>query len=190
MIRGLRADAAVVHDAGVMAASTLVFLVVRAAHVLFAAVWVGATVFISTFLFPSLQESGPAAGPVMAALMRRKIQVFQASLGGIAVVSGLYLYYRFTGGFDPALSGTRAAMVFGTGGLCGLAALIIGGAVVSKNAKQMASLGARLSTAPDAERGTLAAQMARHRSRAAAASRIVVVLQLVAIVLMAIGHYV
>jgi uncharacterized membrane protein len=173
-----------------MSASTMLFLLLRATHVVLAAVWVGATVFISVFLFPSLQEVGPAGGPVMGALMRRKIHVFQASLGGVAVLTGIYLYYRFTGGFDPALSGTRAAMVYGLGGLAGIGALIVGGAVVSKNAKKMGEIGARLASAPDAERGALAAQMAAHRQRAASASRVVIVLQLVALVLMAIGHYV
>ena len=173
-----------------MQASTALFLLIRAAHVLIAAIWVGATFFISYFLFPTLQETGPAAGPVMGALMRRKLPVFQASLGGTAVLTGFYLYYRFTAGFDPAVSGSRAAMVFGTGGICGLAALIIGGAVVSRNAKKMGELGARLASASEADRGALAAQMGVHRSRAATASRIVVILQMIAVVLMAIGHYV
>jgi uncharacterized membrane protein len=173
-----------------MAASTAIFLLLRAAHVLVAAIWVGATFFITYFLFPTLQETGPAGGPVMGALMRRKLPVFQASLGGTAVLTGIYLYYRFTGGFDPALSGTRAAMVFGTGGLCGLAALIVGGSVVSRNAKKMAELGARLASAPETERAALAGQLAAHRSRAAAAARVVIVLQMIAVVLMAVGHYV
>jgi len=168
----------------------ILFLTVRAAHVLFAAIWVGATFFITYFLFPSLQDAGPAGGAVMGALMRRKLPVFQASLGGLAVVTGLYLYYRFTGGFDPALSGTRAAMVFGTGGIAGILALIIGGAIVSKNAKKMSELGARLPSAPEAERAALGAQMAAARQRAATAARIVIVLQMIAVVLMAIGHYV
>jgi uncharacterized membrane protein len=173
-----------------MRAMSMLFLVMRAAHVLLAALWVGATFFITYFLFPSLHDAGPAAGPVMAALMRRKIQVFQASLGGLAVVTGLYLYYRLTGGFNPALSGTHTAMVFGAGGLCGIAALIIGGTIVGQNAKKMSALGARLSAVSEAERGPLLTQIAVARERAATAARIVIVLQMIALVLMAIGHYV
>jgi uncharacterized membrane protein len=173
-----------------MQSSAVVFLLIRATHVLLAALWVGATFFITYFLFPSLQETGPAAAPVMGALMRRKLPVFQAALGGITVLTGFYLYYRFTAGFDPAVSGSRAARVFGMGGLCGLVALIIGGAIVSRNAKKMSELGARLATAAEAERPALAAQMATYRSRAAAAGRFVIILQMIAVVLMAIGHYV
>jgi uncharacterized membrane protein len=166
------------------------FLVLRAAHVLIAVFWVGAAFFTTFFLMPALAEAGPAAGPVMSALLRRKIHAFMASIGGVTVLTGIYLYYRFTGGFDPALSGTRAAMVFGTGGLAGIVALILGGAVVGKNAKKMGELAARMATAPEAERAAIASQVAAARQRAETASRIVIVLQIIAVVLMAIGHYV
>jgi uncharacterized membrane protein len=173
-----------------MSASTVLFLVLRAAHVLLAAVWIGAVAFTTFFLMPALEEAGPAAGPVMGALLRRKLHVFMASLGGTTVLTGLYLYYRFTGGFDPALSGTRAAMVFGTGGLAGIIALIIGGAVVSRSAKKMGELGARLAAVPATERAAMVEEMSAARRRAATASRIIIALQVFAIVLMAIGHYV
>lgn len=173
-----------------MSSSTLLFLVLRAAHVLIGAIWIGAVAFTTFFLMPSLAEAGPAAGPVMGALMRRKIHVFMASLGGTTVLTGFYLYYRFTGGFDPTLAGSRGARVFGTGGLAGLIALIVGGAVVSRHAKKMGELGARIASAPESERGALAAQMAAARQGAQTASRIVVALQVIAIVLMALGHYV
>src|SRR4029450_5991474 len=123
-----------------MTASTLLFLLLRAAHVLLAAIWVGATVFTTMLLMPALQDSGPAAAQVIGALMRRKMPAFMAALGGTTVLTGLYLYYRFTGGFDPALSGSVSAMVFGTGGIAGIAALIIGGAVISRTTKKMVDL--------------------------------------------------
>lgn len=173
-----------------MSASTVLFLVLRAAHVLIAAIWVGGVALTTFYIFPALEESGLAAGPVMGALMRRKIHVYMASIGGTTVLTGFYLYYRFTGGFDPSLSATRAAMVFGTGGAAGLLALIIGGAVVSRNAKKMGEIGARLASARDTEPADLIAQMTAARRRAATGSRIVVVLQMIAVVLMAIGHYV
>jgi uncharacterized membrane protein len=173
-----------------MSTSTALFLLIRAAHVLVAAIWLGATFLLSFVVLPSLQDIGPAAAPMMGALMRRKLPAFMASMGGTAVLTGIYLFYRFTGGFDPALSGTRAAMTFGTGGLAGILALVVGGVVVAKNAKKMGELAARLSSAAEADRAALGAQMAAARARAATGSRIVITLQTVAIVLMAIGHYV
>lgn len=173
-----------------MSTSTILFLVLRAAHVLIAALWIGAVAFSTFYVFPALDEAGPSAGPVMAALMRRKLDIYMASIGGTTVLTGFYLYYRFTGGFDPSLSATRAAMVFGTGGAAGLLALIIGGVVVSRNAKKMAAMGARLASERDTDRADLIAQMTAARRRATTGSRLVFLLQLIAIVLMAIGHYV
>jgi len=173
-----------------MTASTVLFLLLRAAHVLLAAIWVGATVFTTMILMPALQDSGPAAGPVVGALMRRKMPAFMAALGGTTVLTGLYLYYRFTGGFDPALSGSMGARVFGAGGVAGIAALIIGGAVISRGTKKLAELGDRLPNTPEAQRGPLLAEMNAARKRVATFSRIVIVLQGIAVIAMAIGHYV
>jgi len=172
-----------------MTASTVVFLLLRAAHVLLATIWVGGVALNSLFLFPALQEAGPSAGPVLTALTRRKLPAYMASIGGVTVLTGLYLYYRFTGGFDPALSGSMGARIFGLGGVCGIAALIIGGAVVTRSAKKMAAIGARLGSAPDAERAALAAEMDAARQKAATFSRVVLVLQMIAVVCMAVGHY-
>ena len=174
-----------------MSSATAAFLILRVVHVLLAALWLGMTGFATFFLMPAVAEAGPAAGPVMAALLRRKLHVAMASLGGIVVLTGFYLYWRFTGGFDPALSATRSAMVFGTGGIAGTLALIIGGAVVSKNAKKMSTIGARLASLPEGpERTAAIAEMSAARQRAATASRIVILLQAIALATMAVGHYV
>jgi hypothetical protein len=173
-----------------MSASTVLFLLLRAAHVLLAVLWVGATAFTTFLLMPALQDLGPAAGPVMAALMRRKLSAFMASLGGLTVVTGLYLYYRFTGGFDPSLSGSMGARVFGMGGLAGIVALILGGAIIARNTKKMDALGARLASVPEEERAAIAAEIAAARQRVVTYSRIVIALQMIAVVCMAIGHYV
>ena len=173
-----------------MTASTVLFLLLRAAHVLLAAIWVGATVFTTMLLMPAVQDSGPAGGQVVGALMRRKMPAFMAALGGTTVLTGLYLYYRFTGGFDPALSGSMGARVFGAGGLAGILALIIGGAVISRGTKKLAALGDRLPGTPEAQRGAVIAEMNDARKRVATFSRIVIALQVIAVVLMAIGHYV
>jgi len=174
-----------------MTTATALFLLLRAAHVLLAAVWLGMTAFVALFLLPVVRDAGPAAGPVMGGLVRRKLPVVMASLGGTVVLTGFYLYWRFTGGFAPELSATRAAMVFGTGGIAGTLALILGGAVVSKNAKKMASLGAQLPSMPDGPQRTAAlAEMSAARNKATTFGRIVLLLQVIALITMAIGHYV
>src|ERR1044071_4159294 len=97
-----------------MSTDTMLFLVVRAAHVLLAALGIGSIGLMTFYLMPALTDAGPAAaGPVMAAMMRRKLHAYMASIGGTTVLTGFYLYYRFTGHFDPALSGSRGIEVAG-----------------------------------------------------------------------------
>jgi hypothetical protein len=174
-----------------MSSSTVVFLVLRALHVLMAALWVGAVGFMVFFVMPAMQQTGPAAGPMMGAIARRGLNAFMGALGGLTVVTGFYLYWRFTGGFEPALSGTRAAMVFGTGGIAGLASVIIGGAVVGRNMARMGQLGGKAMALPEGpERAAMLQQSNAARDRGVTGARIVLALQLVAVVCMAIGHYV
>ena len=161
-----------------MTISTLVFLLLRVAHVLLAAVWIGMTAFVTQLLMPTIKEPGGMGGaPLAQAMMRRGLHIYMAALGGTVVLTGFYLYWRFTGGFDPVLSGTRGAMVFGTGGIFGTLALILGGALVGKNAKKMAA-------------ATTTSEFEAARDKTATYGRIVLVLQLIAIAAMALGHYV
>ena len=174
-----------------MSFSTLLFLAIRASHVLLAATWVGATAFMVLFVMPALKQTGPAAGPMMGAIARRGLNGFMGALGGLTVLSGFYLYWRLTGGFDPALSATRGAMVFGTGGIAGLLSVIIGGAVVGRSMAKMGDLGGKAMALPEGtERAALMTQSNAARDRGLTGARIVLVLQMIAVVCMAVGHYV
>jgi uncharacterized membrane protein len=174
-----------------MSFSTLLFLTVRVIHVLLAALWLGAVGLMVLFVMPATRQTGPAAAPLMGAIARRGLNGFMGAIGGITVLTGIYLYWRFTGGFAPELSATRSAMVFGTGGVSGILAVIIGGAVVGRNAARMGALGGKAMALPEGpERAGLMAQSAAAMDRATAGARIVLVLQMIALVCMAIGHYV
>jgi hypothetical protein len=174
-----------------MSSATLLFLVLRVIHVLLAALWLGSVALMVLFVLPASKEMGAAAAPMMGAIGRRGVNRFMGALGGVTVLTGIYLYWRFTGGFAPELSATRAAMVFGTGGIAGILAVIIGGAVVGRNAARMEALGAKAGALPEgAERASLVAQSAAARDRVLTGARIVLVLQMIALACMAIGHYV
>lgn len=175
-----------------MSASNLLFLIIRSLHVLLAATWVGTVAFLYLFLMRVLDDVGPAAGPVMAGMGRRGISVLIASVGGLTVLTGIWLYWRFTGGFDPTASATMGARVFGAGGAAGILALIIGGAVVGRSAKKMGELlaASAAGTIDSSQRQALLTQVAALKRRMVIFGRVVLVLQVVALVCMAIGHYV
>jgi hypothetical protein len=174
-----------------MSMSSVAFLAVRALHVLLAAAWLGTTAFIYLFLSPALDEIGPASVTLMAALGRRGINALIASVGGLTVLSGIWLYWHFTGGFDPTASATMSARVFGAGGAAGILALILGGAVVGRTAKKMTDLAARAGATTDpAQRTAISAEVVALKRRLSVWGKTVLALQVVALVCMAIGHYV
>jgi hypothetical protein len=107
----------------------------------------------------------------------------------VNVASGFWLYWRYTAGFDPALSATPGAMVFGTGGIMATIALFLGLYGMRRNLITAGALSAKAAGLPDgAEKTALMADAATRRKRAMRAAPIVGVMLLVTTVLMALGH--
>jgi hypothetical protein len=174
-----------------MSISAFVFLAVRAAHVLLAAAWLGTAAFIYLFLSPALDEMGPSGAALMTIMGRRGFHPLIAAVGGTTVLTGLWLYWRFTGGFDPTASATMGARVFGAGGVAGILALVIGGAIVGRSAKKLEALAAKIPATSDAAaRTALLTEIAATKRRMGVFGRVVLALQVVALVCMAVGHYV
>ena len=174
-----------------MSAGVLLFLTMRVLHVVLAGAWFGAAVIATLYLFPAFTQEGPAGGQVLSALVRRGLVAYMASIGGLTVVTGVYLFWRFTSGFDPVLSASRAGMAFSIGALCGVIALGVGGSMIGRSMKKLAALGAQAATLPEgAERAAILKSMKALRERAAMAGKIVVLLLLIAMATMALGHYI
>ena len=152
--------------------------ILRAAHILAAALWLGAGAMLTLYIMPSIRSAGAAGGAVMAESMRRGLGIFMASVAGTTILTGLFLYWIWF-----AARGTGAS--FGTGGillligaLAGVAAAVMGGAILGRTSAQLAELAG----APAGE--ATQARIAALHERGAAASRIVLALLIVALLLM------
>ena len=161
------------------------YLWIRILHVLLGAIWVGFIVFTVVFLTPAMSALGPDAAKLMAALRQRGLVIALPIIAGLTIVSGVYLYWRFTAGFSPEVSRTHAGMAFGIGGVLGIIAYIIGAGIVSVNMAKAMKLSQQLLSAPEGQRAGLMARIAGHRKRAALASQIVAVLVVLAVMFMA-----
>lgn len=171
--------------------SVLLFLSMRVLHVVLAGAWFGAAVFILLYLLPIITQAGSAGGPIVTALVRRGVPAYMASIGGLTVVTGIYLFWRFTGGFDPVVSASRAGMAFSIGALSGVIALAIGGSMIGGSVKKMAALGAKAAALPEGpERAAHMSSINALRERAAMAGKIVVFLLFISMATMALGHYI
>ena len=167
------------------------FLSARVLHILFGAIWLGAAIVVSFFLLPAIEQAGPDGGKVVAGMIRRKFDKFIPSIGGITVLTGFFLYWHYTAGFDPAMSASMGGRVFGAGGILGTIALIIAGSVVARNMRKVVALMKQASETADAHsRAPILEQAGQLRRQAGKAGRIVALLLIVTMVLMALGHYV
>ena len=171
--------------------SSILYLSIRVLHVVLAAVWMGSTLFLGVFLMPVIEQLGDPGGSVMIGLARRKLNAFISAVAGTTVLSGIWLFWRFTAGFTPDLSASHAGLCFSIGGAAGLLALIIGGSVVGRSAQKAVDLAEKMALLPEGQpRAALATQAAGFRQRTQTFGTVVIVLLLIAMAFMAIGHYV
>ena len=171
--------------------SSLLFLALRATHVLFAAVWIGSTANILLLLGPVVEEAGPAGGQIMMRLDRRGLHTYMAVVAFTTMLSGAYLLWRFTGGFDPGVLATHAGMAFGGGGVAGILAGIVGATVIGRSGSQVVAIMTKAAGVPDGpERGAMMQRAAALRQRIKNGTRAVMMLQATALLLMSVGHYV
>ncbi|HKV99646.1 MAG TPA: hypothetical protein VJN96_07475 [Vicinamibacterales bacterium] len=166
---------------------TTFYLTVRFLHVLAGAIWVGFAIFSAFFLMPAMKDAGPDGAKVMAALERRGFIAFIPIVVSVAIFSGLWLYWRYTGGFSPEISRSHAGMAFGTGGALAIVAAIIGIVVVSRSLAKASALTKQAMAMPESARGPLMATIGPLRLRAMMGARIVAVLVTITIGLMSIG---
>jgi uncharacterized membrane protein len=174
-----------------MTPTHLLYLTARGLHVLFGALWVGSVFFVVFFLSPSMAEAGPDAAKVMGGLLKRRFLDIIPMIAFSNIALGLWLYWRLTGGWDPSLRGTNAAMVFGTGGLLAIVTISIGMLGMRRNTLRAIAKSREAASTPDGPGKAEAMQMAQQfRARAGKAGRVAAVLLMITIVLMALGHYV
>lgn len=167
------------------------FLSMRVLHIVFGAAWLGTAVAASFFFIPSVQDAGPDGGKVMMAMMRRKFMAYIGSVSGLTVLTGFWLYWRFTSGFDPGMSASNGGRVFGAGGVLGLIAAILAVSGVTRNIRAALRLMTEAGGSTDANaRAALLQQAAVRRQRAGRFGRIVALLLILTAMLMAVGHYV
>jgi len=166
------------------------YVVLRVLHILVAALWVGAAGLLAMVVMPAVGEAGATGGPFLASLHRRKLHVFMAASALLTVLSGIWLYWVLTTGFDPAIVWSRGGVAFGIGGLCGLVALIVGGGIIDPGFARLAELAERTDAMPEARRAAHLQRLEAIHRRTLLASKCALALIVIALVLMASGHYV
>jgi len=67
-------------------------ILLRLIHIVSGAFWAGAAMLMGWFVAPAARAAGPAAGPFMQALLKRKVATVLVSAGVVTVGAGVWLW--------------------------------------------------------------------------------------------------
>lgn len=126
----------------------------------------------------------------MQAIMQRRFLDIMPAVALLTILTGLELYRRVSGGFDPAWIGTPYGTSITVGAVAALVAFTIGVSVLRPAAKRLGPLVQSAQQLPEgAERESRMAEVQRLRRRSAVAGRWVATLLAVAVVGMGAARY-
>ena len=165
------------------------FLILRVLHVGGAVVWAGTSFFVTLFLLPALGQVGPAAGPVMGALVKRRLFVVIPTVAVITMLAGLRMMWITSSGFSLSYFALRGGMTYLVGSILSLAAFTIFLTVNHPAIGRVIQLGQQMAQAQESEKGALMAEMNAVRGRAAKGSLASAVLLSLTLLTMATARY-
>lgn len=168
----------------------VLLLIARLLHVVLGVFWVGTLIFTALFLIPAVRDAGPDGAKVVAGLMRRRFLDIVPAAAGLTILSGLWLYWRASVGFDPAYMRSSRGITYGLGAIAAMTAFGFGIRVMRPSMLKAAALSQSASALPPAEREAQLAKAQSLRMRAARTGQIVAWLLGFAAAAMAIGRYV
>jgi hypothetical protein len=171
--------------------SIVVLWILRVLHIWSGVFWVGSVLFMARFIFPTVGALGPAAGPFMEHLTRvRKLPQAMMGAGVATILTGLLLYWRVSGGFEPAWMSSPTGIVFGLGGFFAISGFTIGVTVNLPASRRLAALGAAIHAKGGPPDPAQADEMRQLQRRMGIALRATTVLLALATVAMALARYV
>jgi len=164
-------------------------VIVRSIHVLLGIFWGGSVLFAMLYLDGATKDAGPAGGKVMQQLQKRGYMSRLLLVGATTVVTGAYVLWSVSGGFDPAFMGSLRGIVVSTGALTGFLVLGVLGHMSLPTARKMGVVAQRVAAAESAPDPDDLAELARLRAKLSLALRIAGVLMAVTLVAMTVGAH-
>ena len=165
---------------------TVLIVLLRLLHILSGVFWVGAAIFSTFILGPTVSATGDAGRTFMDYLVSKaRINVRMSGAAGVTVLAGAVLYWIDSGGFTSSWTTSGPGLGFGIGALFALAGMGIG-ALVGTNAKKIGQVAARAQGKPSAAQ---LAEMQTAQDSMAQASLWSSVLLVISLICMATARY-
>jgi hypothetical protein len=164
-------------------------MIVRALHILLAALWLGTAVLLTAFVMPALRQTGMQGAPLMARIAQRGLAHYITALAVLSALTGLWLYWRVTNGLQAQVMLSTPVVVLGIGALAGLLAAGMVVAILVRSMKAMGrSMGAAKTLPEGEERNSHLQRICALQRRFARYSKLVVTLMLIALLCMTLSH--
>ena len=164
-------------------------ILLRLAHIVLGALWLGMMVFSVAFLTPAARELGSRAQPMMAAIQRRRLTLAMSLMALGTIGSGIALMQTLYGDMSR-LHGSPTGMAFMFGGAAAIAAFLIG-VIFMRPAMARITQRAEQLHAAEGEQDPAAgsAEILRLHGRFTIASRVATALLVFAAGAMAVARY-
>ena len=163
-------------------------IVLRFLHIVCGIMWVGAAVFMGLFVFPAVQEAGPAGGQVMQGLLKRKVPVIMPILAFVTILAGLRLLWRVSAGSAPGYFSSPVGMTYAIAASIAILALLHGLASARPIANKIGAVMAQMQQ-PGANKEALGAEAKALQAKLGGHMRITAILLLLAATGMSIARY-
>ena len=166
----------------------IITIVLRIIHIFSGVAWVGGAWAFVFYVEPTVHFLGPDGGKFMNYFINvRRYPVYATTAAVLTVLAGWTLWFLRYG--VPSLQ-TGAGLTFAIGGVLGLIALGVGGAIVGPTATKLSALGQEIAKGgkpPTPEQG---AQIAAYQARMSSAGLWAAILAALAVLCMAIARYI
>jgi uncharacterized membrane protein len=141
-------------------------LVLRSVHILCGIFWVGGGIYSSVFAVPAITKAGPAAGPIIAELQRRKLFTVLPLAALLTMLSGVRMLWIVSGGFSGDYFHSAQGHTYAAAGAASIVGFLIAMFVSRPASVQLGALAAQMAGLDAPARAAADATMARLRSRA------------------------
>jgi len=164
-------------------------LALRAIHILCGIFWVGGGIYSSVFAVPAITRAGPAAGPIIAELQRRKLFTILPLAALATMLSGVRLLWIVSGGFSADYFHSTQGHTYAAAGAASIIGFIVALVVSRPASVQLGALAAQMATLDGPARQAAEASIARLRVRANVSTSIAVGLLTLSALGMAVARY-
>lgn len=165
-------------------------IILRLLHIFSGVFWVGTTLFMWLFLTPTVKQMGADGPKVMRTLLNTT--QFSQVIGITSIItllSGLWMYYKVSNGFDADWMSLTSSIVLSIGAIAGIGASGHGASVLRPTSEKIAALGNEIAAGggpPTPEQG---AAMAELQAKMAQGTQMTAIMMIIAVAGMASFRY-